>query len=313
MKENTTGEQLVKFHKQKVGDMAKRLPTSEGRFGLWKFLFSQGMSSMFQMNVSAFVCFLPVIAVIYLYAMGVTSISSSLPFTSFVGVGYPSVVDASAKAFNATQELFLRFGVLLFPAALFLSLYLSQSVQYAMRNFVWTEGHFAFKTLFRSFRFNWKQPIAISLITSLFAMGLMYLVYLFRAYLFANGWNFVAVLIIIGLCALALFVAMITMYAYSISLTYREGLFYIYRDACVLTVRLIVTNLMISVAVLLPLILVAALLKTSLITFIIMMIFFIGFAYMLLTWTVYSQYVFDLATNKLRTDAPYAKAEKKKQ
>lgn len=310
MKETKRNDQLVYFHKQKVGDMAKRLPTAEGRWGLWKYLFAQGMNGMFQLNVCAFICFLPLIAVVYLYAMSAVSISSSLPFTSFIGAGYPAVVDAAAKAFALTQEIFMQFGVLLLPCALFISMYLSLTVQYAMRNFVWTEGHFKFKTLFKAFKFNWKQPIFISLITSIIAMGEMYLIYLFRNYLYLNGWNFWAVLIVVGLAAVALFVVIVTMYAYSISITYKESLFAIYYDAVLLTVRLFITNILIAVAVLAPIGIVIGLLQTSLGLLVMMLMLFIGFAYMLLTWTVYSQYVFDLATNKLKGENPYAKQEK---
>ena len=269
------------------------------------------MTSMFQINVSAFLCFLPVIAVIYLYVLSANGVSSSLPFTSFVGAGYPSVVDASAKAFDLTQKLFMRFGVFFLPLAIFVSTYLSQTVQYAMRNFVWTEGHFSFKTLFKAFKFNWKQPIFISLLTAVFSMGVMFLVYLFRNYLYVNGWNVWAVLIVIGLALVSLFFVIVTMYAYSISITYREGIFAVYRDAVVLTVRLIVTNLFITLAVLLPIGLLFALMNTAFASIVLMVIIFIGFAYMLLTWTVYSQYVFDLATNKLKGDNPYAKQDKK--
>ncbi len=310
MKETKRNDQLVYFHKQKVGDMAKRLPTAEGRWGLWKYLFSQGMTGMFQLNVCAFICFLPVIAVVYLYAMSSISISSSLPFTSYIGAGYPAVVDAAAKAFALTQELFMQFGVLLFPAALFLSMYLSLTVQYAMRNFVWTEGHFKFKTLFKAFKFNWKQPILISLVTSVIAMGLTYAVYHLRNYLYLNGWNVWAVLIVVGLAAIALFVVIVTMYAYSISLTYKESIWAIYYDSVLLTVRLLVTNILIAIAVLAPIGLVIGLMQTSFGLLVMMLMLFIGFAYMLLTWTVYSQYVFDLATNKLKGANPYAKQEK---
>lgn len=310
MKETKRNDQLVYFHKQKVGDMAKRLPTAEGRWGLWKYLFAQGMTGMFQLNVSAFICFLPVIVVAYLFAMGSMSISSSLPFTSFIGAGYPAVVDAAEKAFTSTQELFFEFGVLLMPCALFISLYLSQSVQYAMRNFVWTEGHFKFKTLFKSFKFNWKQPIFISLITSVIAMGIFYLVYLLRAYLYLHGWNVWAVLMVIGIAAVALFVVMITMYAYSISITYKESLLAVYYDAVFLSIRLFVTNILVEIAVLAPIALVALLTSTAFGMLVIMAMVFIGFSYMLLTWAVYSQYVFDLATNKLNGNNPYAKQEK---
>ncbi|MBR6692783.1 MAG: hypothetical protein IKL61_02405 [Clostridia bacterium] len=306
MKEKQTAVRPVKFYKQKVGDLAKRLPTVENRFALWKGLMFDKANNSIKLNLVALVCFLPIIAIAVVMANSFNTVSNSLPFSSFIGVGYPTIIDATSKAFTETQGVLLRAGVFTLPVALFISLVLGISVLYATRNFVWTEGDFKFKTLIKAYKFN-LQSILIALIVSLVFMGYMYVIYLFRGMLFSDGWTFLTVLALLGIVAVGVILLMVAMYSFSISITYKENVFLVFRDAFVLTFKAFFLNLMITVATFAPIAILILTAGSFLSTLCMMICLFIGGTYLLTVWTVYSQYVFDVFTNAKDKKGSYAK------
>lgn len=306
MKEKQTAVRPVKFYKQKVGDLAKRIPTVESRFALWKGLMFDKMNNSIKINLVAMICFLPIIVIITVMANSFNAVSNSLPFSSYIGVGYPTIIDATSKAFAETQGVLLRAGVFTMPIALFISLVLGISALYATRNFVWTEGDFRLKTLIRAYKFNF-QSVLIALLVSLVFMGYMYVIYLFRGMLFSDGWTFLSVLALIGIIAVGVVLLMVAMYAFSISITYKENVFLVFRDAFVLTFKAFFLNLMMTIATLLPVGLILLTSGSFLFSLVLIAGLFIGFTYVLTVWTVYSQYVFDVFTGAKDKKASYAK------
>ncbi|MEG2116269.1 MAG: hypothetical protein RRZ69_01140, partial [Clostridia bacterium] len=197
---------IVKFNKQKVGDMARRSP-SVTRPQLWKFLMGSRMGNCFKINLLAVVAFIPVIlALVNIFSSNVNA-NGNLPYTSFLGAGYPVVVDVLERAFVTSQEIFLKWGVYVLPAAMFISCFLVTAALYAARNLIWSEGFFHAKSILTAFKFNWANGLIISFITGLLTFGGAYAIYFIKSSLFYNGanlWNISAIvaLAIFGLFAL---------------------------------------------------------------------------------------------------------------
>lgn len=290
-------KRIVKFNKQKVGDMAKRVP-SVGRMQLWKFLMGSRMGNCFKINLIAVVAFIPVIYVLVnLLTLNLTA-NGNLPYTSFIGVGFPVVIDVMERAFVTSQELLLKWGVYLLPCALFLSCFLVTPAIYCARNLIWSEGHFHFKAIFRAFKFNWLNSLIISFITGAFAFGIAYAIYFIRDSLFYSGTTFLNVSAIILLALVGLYLLITTLYAISISVTYKENILLVYRDAIVLTAKIALQNVVILIAVVAPVVLMAFLVNTMFMFLVLMVFLFIGFSFMILTWEVFAQYVFDLINQR---------------
>ncbi|MEG2001595.1 MAG: hypothetical protein RR107_00710 [Clostridia bacterium] len=290
---------IVKFQKQKVGDMARRSPTVS-RPQLWKFLMGSRMGNCFKINLLAVVAFIPVIfALVSIFSLNINA-NGNLPYTSFLGAGFPVVVDVMERAFVTSQEIFLKWAVYILPSAMFVSCFLIIPALYAARNLLWSEGHFHAKAILSAFKFNWLNGLIIAFVVGIVTFGGAYAIYFIRNSLFYNGANFGNIASIVALALFGVFALITTLYAMSISMTYKESILLVYRDAVVLTVRIALQNIVIIVLVLAPIILMGFLMSTMFVAFMFTLFLFIGFSFMILTWEDFAQYVFDIIDGSKR-------------
>ena len=285
----------IQFEKQKIGDMAKRQNTV-GRFQLWKFLMFSRFGNNFKINVLGFLGLAPILYVLFNMVTLNLSSAASLPFTSFVGVGYPLVTDSLESAFVASQQIFLNFGVFMLPLAVFLSMFLTVPAQYAARNYIWSEGYFHFKHIGKAFKLNGLRRLVIGFITALITLLVTYLIYLLRNAIFFEGYSFVIILAIAGIAILSVFSILVTLYVMSISMTYKSTLIGAYLDAVKLTFKVLVQNLVMLVPTLFPVVLVYLTLTfmSMLLPLVFTAIIFMGISWMFITWESYAQFVFGL-------------------
>ncbi len=288
-----TERKLVHFEKQKVGDLAKREPTV-GRFQLWKYLMGTRMTQAFKINIAAVLCFAPLIFVLVQMLGANLTVNNSLPFTSFIGVGYPVVVDAVEKAFVSSQEAFLFWGVYLAPPALFLSLFLSVSARYAVRNYIFTEGKFHFKSLFKAFKFNALNSLVISAITAVVSFGVLYAVYYLRGLFFYSPSIVLPVIYSVLLGIFTLLFVIITFYTMTIAETYKQNVFLSYADGIKLTFKILLQNVVFAIVALVPPVIVYLSIGSMLFAFVFTLYLFLGLVFTMLTWQIFAHYVFDL-------------------
>ena len=286
---------VIKFNKQKVGDMAKR-QTEVGRIQLWKFLTFSRFGNNFKINLLALLGLAPIVYILYAMFSENFAAVANLPFTSFVGVGYPLVTDSLESAFVASQAIFMNYAVFMLPIAVFISMILTIPAQYAARNFVWSEGFFHFNHIFKSFKLNIVNRTFIGVLSALITLFATYMIYLIKNSLFYNGYSFLTILAIIGIAIFCVLAVLVTLYAMSISMTYKSSIVAVYSDAVGLTIKVLVQNLFVLIPVVFPIVLIYGIIAfvPMLLPIAFTAIMFIGVSWIFITWEVYAQYVFGL-------------------
>lgn len=298
----------VKFRKQKKGDLKKRT-LGNNFIDHLKKMFRDDFSGLFRINLVMVFCALPLIYILFNYVTNLLAFGISLPYSSFLGAGYPLITDVSAISFESSQAAFMKFIVIALPAALFITLYLLQMAHYETRNFIWSDGTFKFKRMFKTFKFNAISRIWPSLITAAGTMGFAYLLYLLRGSAYLSGWGFVQIIEAVLLGAGAALFYIISLFALSINMTYKENIFAVYYDAIILTFKYFVRNLLIFIIISVPAIIICLLLTSQLVLLMLLVFVFAGFIFMGLCWESYVQAVFSAMTPEKTI---YGKSKKQK-
>ncbi len=287
---------LIVTTNQKSKDLLKRVPTM-GRTALFKKLMIGGLSDVVKINLASIIALFPVIYFLVQIFTQFSTIQSNLPYSSFFGAGYPAVVESAEIAFVATQEVIKSYFLML-PLAITLSLFLLISTGYQVRNFIYTEGFFKFKTFFKAFKFNWLNGLVLAVIGGALSFGGIYMVYTLRSILFYGGLSFVNVLYCALFGVLAFIVLCVLFYAYSLTLTYKGTFAGVLRDSFYLTFRFPLPNFVIMLATLAPFAIIALAPAGIFFSLIIMAFALVGITYMQLVFSVYSQFMFDRVTGK---------------
>ncbi|MBQ7373413.1 MAG: hypothetical protein IJW64_02470 [Clostridia bacterium] len=271
------------------------LPTNRWELG-WD-VFKNNKGKLCGLNLLSLVFMLPIIIIFFMRYISKTVNGQVMPFShnfgSFAWPIYPMTAGLEAQhAFSLNIEVFKYIFLGVAVAAVAIS-----GGFYVMRNMVWAEGVMVTSDFFRGVKKNY-FVVLLSLIVYTVVMMLSVLSVNMSAIMLGNNQG-VAWLIITAQVISYLIMAMATvmvMYMITLGINYKLSFFNLLRNAFILTIALIPTNVFFALfaAVWFILLFIGGQLF-SIIGFFLVVIW--GLSLFMLVWTNYSHWVFDKFIN----------------
>lgn len=275
--------------KERDEDYARStLPTN--RWSLFFDIFKGRFSKLVIINLLMILFCLPLIILYFMRMAYISAQGSIMPFSGWMGIGYPSTPDIVGLPQQIMVSTNLLFGALMLVASVIAAVGISGGI-YVIRNMVWTEGVFVANDFWRGIKINFivilQSTIFYGVLLYGFTLSISY-----ANYAIAMGESTVLFNISVVVTYIAI-VLLTIMYLWMVSMggNYKLKFFQLLKNAFLMTFAFIFQNVFFVILMAIPLLL---MLFGSFFTMIggaIMLLF--GISYMLLVWFDYSQWVFD--------------------
>ncbi|MBO5215424.1 MAG: hypothetical protein J6B79_04480 [Clostridia bacterium] len=267
-----------------------KLPGS--RFAVFKDVFFNRIGAMAKISLLCLLFMLPAIAWIFFMSMTMSVDSSIIPYSSNLGIGYPVITNAALIGEYRTFMYNVRLYSVLIPLLMIAGVGFAGAF-HVMKMLAWGEGVAVGTTFFQGVKKNWFRFIWI-----FFYLGISLFVLMFNITGFnALGYNMVLKVIALVL-AIIQFVIMLFMMLWLCTqeVTYKLKAIPLIRNSFLFTIALAIQTLFIMVLCALP-ILLLMLIPLQFGVFLWLIFIVLGPAYIILIWTVYSQWAFDRFVN----------------
>ncbi len=281
----------IKLANERNEHVSKRL----NRLSTWKFftvLYRDQMLKILLSNILLLIFFLPAVVVFYFNTLDVAQITNILPSANALGMG--ASVWTGVTDYVSGQSLIIsnEYHLWLIPALAALAFTLSGGFA-IIRDAFWT-GRL---TIFKSFWLGIKGSIAYSLICSSLLSVAYYGIYSLQSFLLSSvGFPKAVSIIFIVLAYLLLFFA--GMYCFiliSVAATYKQDAKTNLKDAWLLMWMNILPNSFKLIIALIPVVVLALInLSSSITSFILVIMLFIGAFYIVLVWMTHMMKTFAL-------------------
>lgn len=273
------------------------LPTN--RWQLFWDIFKGNFGKIFKVNFLILLFFIPMIIVFIMNGVMNDYYSVTYPFGSNLGVGYPAYPDLAGQAELLTynSDLIFLLGILI--SSLIAAIGLSGGM-YVIRNMVWTEGIFVANDFWRGVKLNIKNALQSAIFFSVVLFLAKYMINLANLYLAVGDlskWQSVLLHISVGASYVFLVLAiMMSLWMIALGVNYKLTFFNMLRNSFLMSVGTFPQTVFFGVLALLPfaLFLIGGTLFTM-IAVIVLLLF--AFAYALLVWLDFAQWVFDRYIN----------------
>ena len=271
------------------------LPTN--RFQLFWDIFKGSFGKIVKCNLLIFVFFIPLLLVLFLG--GLYKEIDLYPFGTNLTVGYPATPDvqglSEVLAFQADSIIYAGLVVTSIIAAVGLA-----GGMYVARNMVWTEGIFVTNDFWRGVKLNYKNAVQTALFftaTLLVCNTVINSANLTLATTILPKWQEIWLKVSIATSyGLIIFVTMLSFWMIALGVNYVQGFFAMVKNAAIITVGSLPQTVFFSVIAIAPFLL--FLINSEFIatwSFIILILF--GFAWALLVWLDFAQWLFDKYIN----------------
>ena len=267
-----------------------RTAASMGRWKLGWEVFKNNFTRLILLNLILLLFFIPIILIFFWRNYLISSFASAVPFGSFMS--YPYVANLSGVAENIVVQANIR-SLAVLPAAAILIAVAFSGVFYMVRNMVWTEGVFVGSDFWRGLKKNFLPFAGTLLIYSVMVYGGLVSVSLLNYAISTGAAN--AVLLTIAKVAIFVllgFFTIVIMHMLTLAVTYELSFIKLIRNAFILTVSLLPTNIFFAAFSLAGVIL---MLFSAMLGGMIAII--IGIVGGILVWTVYCQWIYDKFIN----------------
>lgn len=276
--------------REKTEEYARNsLPSN--RWELFWDIFKGRFGKLVLINLLMLLFFIPTIGLFVFRYLSISAYGMTYPFGSSFGVGFmapDSLVGMTESiVFSVNSSVYLLFPVAMMIAAIGLS-----GGAYIIRNLVWTEGTFVANDFWRGITKNYKNVFIITLMFSLIFYLTFSATALFQqlAVTGAIGTVFALILKIIVYFVFGFF-AVMTMHMITMTVTYDYGIFALLKNSFLFTIGLLPQNVFFGVLALLPFII--ATFGGFITILLVFAIILIGFSYVMLMWTDFSQWAYD--------------------
>ena len=273
------------------------LPTN--RWQLFWDIFKGNFGKIVKVNLLMLIFFIPMIIVIALSLMLDEFYGVMYPFGAGLGIGYPAFPDVQgvSEMITLQSESTLLLGIVVssFIAAIGLA-----GGMYVIRNMVWTEGIFVTNDFWRGVKLNYKNALQSSLFfTIVFALSksLINVANLSLALGNLDKWQEVWMNISVYVSYILIIVsAFITFWTIALGVNYVQKFFVMLKNAALITLGSFPQTIFFGVIALLPF---ALFLIQGTFTLMLGLVFVVlfGFAFALLVWLDFAQWLFDKYIN----------------
>lgn len=268
-----------------------RLPGS--RWAVFKDVFFNRLGAMAKISLLTFLFTLPAVAWLVIMNIVLQVDAQLIPYSSNIGIGYPVVVDAALMGQYRTFMYNVQTYAILIPLIMIAGIGFAGAF-HVMKLLGWGEGVSVGGTFFQGIKKNWASFLWIFLYAGI---SLFVFIFCIMAYGYLTEINTVVRVIMIAL-AVVQFVLMLCMLLYlcTQTVTYKLGFMGLVKNSLLFAVALFPQNVFFIALSLLPVIIIMFL-PLQIGIFFWMIFLFLGIAYIVLVWTVYSQWVYDKFVN----------------
>lgn len=305
-------------------DNYKRTHLPRGRWSDGWNIFKNNFSKIVIINLLVLLFFIPSLIIVYVGSLTVESLGSIYPFASNVGLGYYAYPDSAGLAESLYLSTDLMFYSLLVISGFIASVGIAGGM-YSMRKLINTNGTFTVKGFFRGVKlcyFNVVFPVTTFLI---FLFGSV-VISDWAAYVIAVGGNKGgAITAQVFMIIATVIVGVICAWLMAVGCTYKVKFKYLIKNTFMLMWGSIIQTIFMAAFSLIPVWIVWLGVFGSFFTVVGYIIFIVfGFSFILLCWTSFTQWVFDMyitpvikkekeAANANKTPKQIAEEEAEKQ
>lgn len=268
-----------------------KLPGS--RWAVFKDVFTNRLGAMAKVSLLSVLFAIPAIAWIVIMSLVKAADGTIIPYSSNLGIGYPVITNAAAIGAYRTFMYNVYTYVMLIPGLMIFGVGLAGAF-HVLKLLAWGEGVSVASTFFNGIKKNWSRFLFI-----FFFFGLSLFMFMFniRAYSVLDAmpaW-LRTVSLVLSVMQFVMVTCM-TMYMCTQEVTYKLGLGALIKNSFLLTIALIPQNLFFLILSAIPIVILLILpLQFAIFGWLIFAL--LGPAYMVLIYTVFSQWVFDKFVN----------------
>ena len=273
------------------------LPTN--RWQLFWDIFKGNFGKIVKVNLLTLLFFVPLLFVVIMYFMMLNSSGYVYPFGANLGVGYPAAPNQQgiAEMLVLQNGLFLYIGMLVtsFIAAIGLA-----GGLYVARNMIWTEGVFVANDFWRGIKLNYKNALQSTLFFSVLFFLFNTVINSIDFSLAVGGLSEAQIVLmnvskIISYIFMALTV-MMSFWMLALGVNYELKFFMLVRNAFIVTIATVFQTVFFIALALIPYLILLIGGSLFLVVGILMFLLF-AFAYTLLVWLDFAQWIFDKYIN----------------
>ena len=270
------------------------LPTN--RWQLFWDIFKGNFGKIVRVNLLILLFFVPLVAFIIVNNMAMSNNGVLNPFSANMGGGYPAYPNQAGLAeYLVLENTYIFYGGILLGSVI-ASVGLAGGM-YVIRNMVWTEGVFVANDFWRGIRLNFKNALQTALFFSvaLFLGGTMIASANFNYAMGESSKAFTIASEVFSYLFIAIAGAM-SFWMLALGVNYKHTFFKLLKNALILVVGTLLQTVVFGALALLPFLLLIIGNSLFLAMGIVCVILF-GFAYALLVWLDFAQWVFDKYIN----------------
>ena len=284
--------------KEKSEEYARStLPTN--RWQLFWDIFKGNFGKIVKVNLLILVFFIPLLLVIIANGFMNDYYGTTYPFGANLGIGYPafSQLQGQAEMLTYRTEISIMLGILV--TSIIASVGLAGGM-YVIRNMVWTEGIFVANDFWKGVKLNFKNALQTAVFFCL-VLFLCKTMINMANWQFTRGdidkWQKIWLQVSQGTSYLFITVAlMMSLWMIALGVNYKLSFLKLFRNAFLMSVGTLPQTVFFGLLALLPFGI--FMLGGSLFTVIgVCLVIFIAFAYALLVWLDFAQWVFDKFIN----------------
>ena len=284
--------------KEKSEEYARStLPTN--RWQLFWDIFKGNFGKIVKVNILVLIFFVPLLFVFLLNGMMNDYNSSTYPFGANLGVGYPAFPELNgvSETLVHNNDIIILFGIMLTSTIAAVGL---AGGMYVIRNMVWTEGIFVGNDFWRGIKLNVKNALQTALFFTVILFLCKYMINLSNFNLAVSElgkWQkiFLQVSQVTSYIFLIL-AAMMSLWMIALGVNYKLTFLKMLRNAFLMTIGTLPQTIFFGLIALLPFALFYIGGTFMLLIAIIVLLLF-AFAYALLVWLDFAQWVFDKYIN----------------
>ena len=273
------------------------LPTN--RWQLFWDIFKGNFGKIVKVNLLTLLFFIPLIFVIVMYFMVLNSSGYVYPFGANLGIGYPAAPNQQgvAELLVLQNGLFLHIGI--FVTSFIAAIGLAGGL-YVVRNMVWTEGIFVSNDFWRGIKLNYKNALQSTLFFSVLFLVFNMVISSIDFSLAIGGLSkaqtvFMNISKVMSYIFMV-FTSMMFFWMLALGVNYELKFFMLVRNAFIVTIATVFQTAFFIALALIPYLLL--LIGGTLFMLIgIFAILLFAFAYTLLVWLDFAQWVFDKYIN----------------
>lgn len=273
---------------------ASTLPTNRWQLG-WD-VFKTNTGKHFKLNLLTLLFFIPLIALIVFTYLYKSFLVSQYPFSKNMGIGYP----AYPAVFGLTATLSLNTNVEFFKFAIIAVAVGAVGLSggfYVMRNMVWAEGVIVGSDFWKGVKQNY-FVVFFSLLFYTVIMGFSLISINLAQVLIdtASGTRWLLIVAQVITYLIMGIVSVMTLYMITLGVTYKLSFGKLIKNAFILTIALVPTNIFFAFLAVLPFLLLFIGVPL-LMSLVLVLLVVWGLSIFMLIWTNYSNWVFDKFIN----------------